>query len=38
MGAFYGSRGAEAGGVFDFASDDGNNEEGAFRGSFGGAR
>ena len=35
-GAFYGPLGAEAGGVFDFASDD--NEDGAFTGSFGGAR
>jgi hypothetical protein len=35
-GAFYGPLGAEAGGVFDFASED--NEDGAFTGSFGGAR
>ena len=35
-GAFFGSRGAEAGGVFDFASDDG--EGGAFRGAFGGKK
>ena len=34
-GAFFGNLGAEAGGVFDFASDDGNNEGGAFRGAFG---
>ena len=33
-GAFYGAKGAEAGGVFDFASED--NEGGAFRGAFGG--
>ena len=35
-GAFFGSRGAEAGGVFDYASND--NEDGAFRGAFGGNR
>ena len=35
-GAFYGAKGAEAGGVFDFASDDG--EGGAFRGAFGGKK
>ena len=34
-GAFFGNLAAEAGGVFDFASDDGNNEGGAFRGAFG---
>ena len=33
-GAFFGPRAAEAGGVFDFDGD----EDGAFRGSFGGAR
>ena len=33
-GGFYGESAAEAGGVFDFASED--NEEGAFRGAFGG--
>ena len=33
-GGFYGAKGAEAGGVFDFASED--NEGGAFRGAFGG--
>ena len=36
-GAFFGTGAAEAGGVFDFGSDD-DNEDGAFRGSFGGAR
>ena len=35
-GAFFGTNASEAGGVFDFGSDD--NEAGAFRGSFGGAR
>ena len=35
-GAFFGDTASEAGGVFDFGSDD--NEAGAFRGSFGGAR
>ena len=35
-GAFYGSKAAEAGGVFGFESDDG--EGGAFRGAFGGKR
>ena len=35
-GAFYGAKAAEAGGVFDFASED--NEDGAFRGAFGGVR
>ena len=35
-GGFFGPRAAEAGGVFDYSSED--NEEGAFRGSFGGAR
>ena len=34
-GAFFGPLAAEAGGVFDFASDDGDNEGGAFRGAFG---
>ena len=37
-GAFFGTLAAEAGGVFDFASDDDNdgaNEGGAFRGAFG---
>ena len=37
-GGFFGAAGAEAGGIFDFASDDDNdgaNEGGAFRGSFG---
>ena len=33
-GAFYGSKAAEVGGVFDYSSDD--MEEGAFRGAFGG--
>ena len=40
-GAFFGPLAAEAGGVFDFASDDdkdGANEGGAFRGAFGGDR
>ena len=32
-GGFYGAKAAEAGGVFDFASED--NEAGAFRGAFG---
>ena len=36
-GGFYGAKGAEAGGVFDFASED-DNEGGAFRGAFGGAK
>ena len=36
-GAFFGNGAAEAGGVFDFGSDD-DNEDGAFRGAFGGAR
>ena len=35
-GAFFGSKAAEAGGVFDFASDDGKG--GAFRGAFGSSR
>ena len=35
-GGFYGAKGAEAGGVFDFASED--DEGGAFRGAFGGKR
>ena len=37
-GGFYGSKAAEAGGIFDFASKDGNNEGGAFRGAFGADR
>ena len=35
-GAFYGDKAAEAGGVFDFASED--MEDGAFRGAFGGGK
>ena len=35
-GGFYGTRAAEAGGVFSFTSD--GNEDGAFSGAFGGAR
>ena len=35
-GTFYGAKAAEAGGVFDFASED--LEDGAFRGAFGGDR
>ena len=35
-GAFYGTLADEAGGVFDFASDD--MEDGAFRGAFGGKK
>ena len=35
-GGFYGKQAAEAGGVFDFTSDDA--EDGAFRGAFGGNR
>jgi hypothetical protein len=35
-GAFFGAQAAEAGGVFDYASKD--NKNGAFTGSFGGAR
>ena len=35
-GGFYGAKAAEAGGVFDFASED--NEGGAFRGAFGGRK
>ena len=35
-GAFFGPKAAEAGGVFDYSSAD--NEDGAFRGSFGGTR
>ena len=35
-GGFFGPRAAEAGGVFDFSTED--NHEGAFRGSFGGGR
>ena len=35
-GGFYGPKAAEAGGVFDFASED--NKDGAFRGAFGGAK
>ena len=34
-GGFYGPKAAEAGGVFDFSSDD---NSGAFRGAFGGAK
>ena len=34
QGAFFGPLGAEAGGVFDYSSED--NEDGAFRGAFGG--
>ena len=40
-GGFYGTKAAEAGGIFDFASDDDNdgaNEGGAFRGAFGADR
>ena len=33
-GGFFGPKGAEAGGIFGFASED--NEDGAFRGAFGG--
>ena len=35
-GAFYGTQAAEAGGVFDFTSED--TEGGEFRGAFGGDR
>ena len=35
-GGFYGAKAAEAGGIFDFASED--NEGGAFRGAFGANR
>ena len=35
-GGFYGTKAAEAGGVFDFASDD--DDGGAFRGAFGGQK
>ena len=35
-GGFYGKQAAEAGGVFDFTSEDA--EAGAFRGAFGGDR
>ena len=35
-GGFYGTKAAEAGGIFDFTSEDA--EDGAFRGSFGGDR
>ena len=35
-GAFFGAQAAEAGGVFNFASED--NEDGAFAGAFGGDR
>ena len=35
-GAFFGPKAAEAGGVFDYESED--NKNGAFRGSFGGTR
>ena len=37
-GAFYGDDAAEAGGVFDYSSDEGKNTEGAFRGAFGSNR
>ena len=37
-GGFYGIKAAEAGGIFNFASMDGNNEGGAFRGAFGADR
>ena len=39
-GGFYGTKGAEAAGVFDFAAadDGGDNVGGAFRGAFGGAK
>ena len=37
-GAFFGSQAAEAGGVFDYSSDEGKNTDGAFRGAFGGRR
>ena len=33
-GGFYGIKAAEAGGIFDFTSED--QEDGAFRGAFGG--
>ena len=35
-GAFFGPKAKEAGGVFDYSSED--NEDGAFRGAFGGVR
>ena len=35
-GGFYGAKAAEAGGIFDFTSED--TEAGAFRGAFGGAK
>ena len=35
-GGFYGARAAEAGGIFDFTSED--EEAGAFRGAFGGEK
>ena len=35
-GGFYGTRAAEAGGVFSFTSD--GNEDGAFSGAFGGSQ
>ena len=35
-GAFFGPKAKEAGGVFDYNSED--NEAGAFRGAFGGVR
>ena len=38
MGAFFGPKADEAGGVFSFTSNDGDNEDGAFSGAFGGAR
>ena len=37
-GAFFGSQAAEAGGVFNFNSEDNDNEDGAFAGAFGGDR
>ena len=35
-GAFFGPKAKEAGGIFDYSSED--NEDGAFRGAFGGVR
>ena len=37
-GAFFGPKAKEAGGVFDYNSEDNDNEDGAFRGAFGGVR